>query len=184
MSRVKEEVRKMLDQLPDDVSFEDVQYHIYVRQKLERGLQDLEEGRVLSQEEMERRMAGGAMETVNLGEKLSCFSDYWSPKIVGELNDSYVKLVKFHGEFLWHHHEQEDELFFVIKGTLRMKVRDADRRERELIVREGEFLIVPHGTEHMPIADEEVHVMLLEPKSTLNTGNVTSERTLRELQRL
>src|SRR5262249_3062854 len=86
----------------------------------------------------------GDMETVNLREKLSRFNDYWSPKIVGEVNDSSVKLVKFRGEFLWHHHEQEDELFLVIKGTLRMKVRDPD--ERELVVREGEFLIVPHGT--------------------------------------
>jgi mannose-6-phosphate isomerase-like protein (cupin superfamily) len=124
------------------------------------------------------------MEVVNLAGKLTCFSDYWSPKIVGELNDAYVKLVKFRGEFLWHHHEEEDELFLVIKGTLRMKVRDSDQRESELIVREGEFLIVPRGTEHLPIADEEVHVMLFEPKSALNTGNVTTERTVRDLQRL
>jgi mannose-6-phosphate isomerase-like protein (cupin superfamily) len=124
------------------------------------------------------------METVNLASKLSCFNDYWSPKIVGELNDAYVKLVKFRGEFLWHHHALEDELFLVIKGTLRMKVRDGHQREQELIVREGEFLIVPHGTEHMPIADEEVHVLLVEPRTTLNTGNVANERTITELGRL
>jgi mannose-6-phosphate isomerase-like protein (cupin superfamily) len=127
---------------------------------------------------------GNSMEAVDLARKLACFTDYWSPKIVGELNDAYVKLVKFHGEFLWHLHEQEDKLFLVIKGTLRMKVRGPDQRESELIVREGEFLIIPHGTEHLPIADEEVHVMLLEPKTTLNTGNVTNERTVTELQRL
>jgi mannose-6-phosphate isomerase-like protein (cupin superfamily) len=124
------------------------------------------------------------METVNLEEKLACFNDTWSPKIVGELNDAYVKLVKFRGEFLWHHHAREDELFLVIKGTLRLKVRDGDQREHELIVREGEFLIVPHGTEHMPVADEEVHVLLMEPKTTLNTGNLTNERTVAELPRL
>jgi mannose-6-phosphate isomerase-like protein (cupin superfamily) len=124
------------------------------------------------------------METVNLASKLACFNDTWSPKIVGELNDAYVKLVKFRGEFLWHHHAQEDELFLVIKGTLRMKVRNGNQREHELIVREGEFLIVPHGTEHMPVADEEVHVLLMEPKTTLNTGNLTNERTVAELPRL
>src|SRR5262245_16812242 len=124
------------------------------------------------------------METVNLASKLSCFNDYWSPKIVGELNDSYVKLVKFRGEFVWHHHAVEDELFFVIKGTFRMKVRDSDRQEHGLFVREGEFLIVTRDTEHRPIADEEVHVLLLEPKTTLNTGNVTNERTVTKLQRL
>jgi mannose-6-phosphate isomerase-like protein (cupin superfamily) len=128
--------------------------------------------------------ADRALETVNVASKLSCFNDYWSPKIVGELNDSYVKLVKFRGEFLWHHHAREDELFLVVKGTLRMKVRDGDQGEHELIVRAGEFLIVPHGTEHMPIAEEEVHVLLMEPKTTLNTGNITTELTVTELQRL
>ncbi len=123
------------------------------------------------------------MKTVNVAEKFSRFSDYWNPKIVGELNDSYVKLVKLRGEFLWHRHEAEDELFLVVRGRLRMKVRE-DTGERELIVDEGEFLIVPRGTEHLPVADEEVHVLLLEPRSTLNTGNVRNERTVEQLQHL
>lgn len=116
---------------------------------------------------------------VNLAEKLGRFSEYWSPKIVGEVNDSYVKLVKFKGEFVWHHHEREDELFLVLKGRLLMKFRD-----RDIWIDEGEFIIVPRGVEHMPIAEEEVHVMLLEPKTTLNTGNVENERTLHDLQRI
>jgi len=119
------------------------------------------------------------MQTVNLAEKFGSFSDRWSPKIIGELNDFHVKAVKLQGEFVWHHHEQEDELFLVTKGTLRMKFRD-----REAVVREGEFIIVPHGVEHLPVADEEVHVVLFEPKSTLNTGNVTNERTVVQLQRI
>ena len=123
------------------------------------------------------------METVKLAVKFASFNEPWSPKIVGEVNDSYVKLVKFTGEFVWHHHDAEDELFFVVKGTLRMKYKESGR-ERELVVQPGEFVIVPRGTEHMPIADEEVEVMLLEPKSTLNTGNVRNERTLEELERL
>jgi mannose-6-phosphate isomerase-like protein (cupin superfamily) len=123
------------------------------------------------------------MQVINLSHKLASFSDYWSPKIVGEVNDSYVKLVKFSGEFLWHHHEHEDELFLVIQGELRMKIRDKEG-EWELRLKPGEFVIVPRGTEHLPIADREVHVLLLEPKSTLNTGNVVNERTVPQLQRL
>jgi mannose-6-phosphate isomerase-like protein (cupin superfamily) len=119
------------------------------------------------------------MELVNINEKLSRFSDHWNPKIVGELNDSYVKLVKLKGEFIWHHHENEDELFLVIKGELRMRLRDGDVR-----IGPGEFLIVPRGVEHMPVADEEVHLLLLEPKTTLNTGNVRNERTREELARI
>lgn len=119
------------------------------------------------------------MEKVNLEEKFSSFSDRWSPKIIGELNDFHVKAVKLKGEFIWHHHDDEDEMFLVVAGTLRMKFRD-----REAIIREGEFIIVPHGVEHLPIADEEVHVVLFEPKSTLNTGNVTNERTVAQLQRI
>ena len=119
------------------------------------------------------------MHTVNLVEKFRQFSDYWNPRVVGELNDCHVKAVKIKGEFIWHHHDIEDELFLVVKGTLRMRFRD-----REEIVREGEFLVVPHGVEHMPVAEEEVHMILLEPKSTLNTGNVTNERTVRQLERL
>ena len=123
------------------------------------------------------------MEVVNVERKLAQFSEYWSPKITGEVNDAYVKLVKFKGEFVWHHHEREDELFLVIRGRLRMKLREHGV-EREETILPGEFIIVPRGLEHMPIADEEVEVMLLEPKSTLNTGNVRNERTLEKLQRI
>jgi mannose-6-phosphate isomerase-like protein (cupin superfamily) len=119
------------------------------------------------------------IEKVSLTEKLGSFGDYWSPKIVGEVNDSFVKLVKLKGEFVWHHHEAEDELFLVVKGSLLMRLRDGDIR-----VEEGEFIIIPRGVEHLPIADEEVHVLLLEPKSTLNTGNVVSERTVAVPQRI
>jgi mannose-6-phosphate isomerase-like protein (cupin superfamily) len=122
------------------------------------------------------------MEKVNLAQKLSLFSDYYSPKIVGELNDSQVKLVKVKGEFVWHHHDVEDELFLIIKGTLRMKYFDG-REEKELQLVEGEFVIVPHGVEHKPVADEEVHLLLLEPRTTLNTGNVRNERTMEQLQK-
>jgi len=121
------------------------------------------------------------MDKVNLAQKLSLFSDYYSPKIVGELNDSHVKLVKLKGEFVWHHHDVEDELFLVIKGTLRMKLFE-NGEEREVKVNEGEFIIIPHGVEHKPVADEEVHLMLLEPKGTLNTCNVKNERTVADLQ--
>ena len=123
------------------------------------------------------------MDKVNLAQKFSLFSDQYSPKIAGELNDFYVKLVKFRGPFVWHHHDEEDELFFVVKGTMRMGVRE-NGVEREIVVGPGEFIIMPHGVEHCPSADEEVQVMLLEPKSTLNTGNVESESTLRELEKV
>ncbi len=119
------------------------------------------------------------MDKVNLAEKFSLFADHWSPKIVGELNDSYVKLVKLKGEFVWHHHEKEDELFLVVKGKLLIRLRD-----RDLWLQEGEFVIIPKGVEHLPVAEEETHVLLLEPKTTLNTGNVRSEKTLANLQRI
>jgi mannose-6-phosphate isomerase-like protein (cupin superfamily) len=119
------------------------------------------------------------MESVNLAEKFRRFGDHWSPKIVGELNDSYVKLVKLKGEFVWHHHEAEDELFLVVKGRLLLRFRD-----RDVWINEGEFAIVPRGVDHLPIAPEEVHVVLIEPKSTLNTGNVRNERTVDALQRI
>jgi mannose-6-phosphate isomerase-like protein (cupin superfamily) len=119
------------------------------------------------------------MQAVNLEEKFRQFQEHWSPKIAGEVNDCYVKLVKFKGEFVWHHHENEDELFLVVKGRLRMRFRD-----REVWVNEGEFIIVPKGVEHLPVADQEVHVVLLEPKSTLNTGNVRNARTLEKLERI
>jgi mannose-6-phosphate isomerase-like protein (cupin superfamily) len=119
------------------------------------------------------------MHVVNLAEKFAAFADCWSPKIAGELNDTYVKLVKLKGEFIWHHHENEDELFLVVSGRLRMRFRDG-----EVTVNPGEFLIVPRGVEHLPVAEEEVHVVLIEPRSTLNTGNVRNERTLAELDHI
>lgn len=119
------------------------------------------------------------IEVVSLTEKLGSFQDYWTPKIVGELNDSFVKLVKLKGEFVWHHHETEDELFLVVKGSLLIKLRDRDIR-----VESGEFVIIPRGLEHLPVAEDEVHVLLLEPKSTLNTGNVTNERTVAQLDHI
>jgi mannose-6-phosphate isomerase-like protein (cupin superfamily) len=112
------------------------------------------------------------VQKVNLLEKLGRFQDFWSPKAVGAVNDFHVKLVKLKGDFVWHSHETEDELFLVLKGRLRMQFRD-----REVSVEPGEFIIVPHGTEHRPVADEEVHVLLLEPKSTVNTGTTGGDRT-------
>jgi mannose-6-phosphate isomerase-like protein (cupin superfamily) len=119
------------------------------------------------------------MNKVNLAQKFSLIQEYWSPKIVGEINDSYIKLGKFKGEFVWHHHETEDELFLVVKGRLLIKLRDQD-----IFLEEGEFVIIPKGVEHLPIAEEEAHVLLLEPKSTLNTGNIQNERTIADLERI
>jgi mannose-6-phosphate isomerase-like protein (cupin superfamily) len=116
---------------------------------------------------------------VNLNDKLSLFHDRWSPKIVGEVNDCAVKLVKLQGEFLWHSHEREDELFLVLKGRLRIRLRDGD-----VELAEGEFLVVPRRVEHMPVAEQEASVLLFEPKSTLNTGDVINERTVPELERI
>jgi mannose-6-phosphate isomerase-like protein (cupin superfamily) len=113
---------------------------------------------------------------INLKQKLSLFSDHWSPKIVGELNGQYLKLVKVKGEFQWHHHEDEDEMFLVVKGSLTMRLRDGDT-----VLNEGEFIIIPRGVEHCPAAEEETHILLFEPKTTLNTGNVVSERTVKDL---
>lgn len=116
---------------------------------------------------------------VNLLQKFALFDDYWSPKVVGELNGQLVKLVKFRGEFVWHHHELEDEMFFVVKGDFEMHYR-----ERIDLIREGEFTIVPRMTEHKPVAPQEVWVMLFEPASTLNTGNTENEFTKKNLQQL
>ena len=112
------------------------------------------------------------MDVVNLTQKLALFNDYWHPRIVGELNGQQVKLVKLKGEFVWHHHDAEDELFLVIKGRLLIHLPD-----RELWIGEGEFAIIPRGVEHCPVAQEEVQVLLLEPASTLNTGNLRNDRT-------
>ncbi|HEX4614129.1 MAG TPA: cupin domain-containing protein [Urbifossiella sp.] len=119
------------------------------------------------------------MEKVNLADTFSRFADQWSPKVVGELNGQQVKLVKFQGAFVWHDHAAEDELFLVIRGAFRMEFRD-----RVVELRAGEFLIVPRGVEHRPVADEEVEVLLFEPAGTVNTGNAGGERTVTELQRL
>jgi mannose-6-phosphate isomerase-like protein (cupin superfamily) len=119
------------------------------------------------------------MEKVIIAEKLKLFSEYWSPKIVGELNGQHIKLVKFQGEFVWHKHDDEDEMFLVIEGVLKMELRD-----KTIEIHKNEFLIVPKGTEHRPVADEEVAVMLFEPASTLNTGNTESELTKHNLDKI
>jgi mannose-6-phosphate isomerase-like protein (cupin superfamily) len=119
------------------------------------------------------------MEKVNLQGKLASFTEHWSPKIVGELNGQLIKLVKFQGPFVWHHHESEDEMFLVVKGRFRMEFRDSN-----IWLEEGEFLIVPRGVEHRPVAEEEAHVLLFEPASTLNTGNVRNERTQERLEKI
>lgn len=127
------------------------------------------------------------MEKINLGEKFALFSDYWNPKVVGELNGQQVKLVKVQGEFTWHHHESEDELFLVIQGQLAIEFRDREtlpERTRTVTLNPGEFIIVPKGVEHKPVAAEEAHIMLLEPVATLNTGNVVNEKTVATLQTL
>lgn len=113
------------------------------------------------------------MEPINLAEKFSLIENLWSPKIVAELNDSYVKLGKLKGEFIWHHHENEDELFLVVKGDLTIRLRD-----RDLVLHEGELVVIPKGVEHCPVASEEVHLLLLEPKTTLNTGTEINDRTV------
>ncbi|MFI5450188.1 MAG: cupin domain-containing protein [Candidatus Bathyarchaeia archaeon] len=119
------------------------------------------------------------LEKVNIAQKFTRFNEYWVPYIVGELNDSYVKVDKLKGEFVWHKHEAEDELFLVTKGKLLIKLRD-----RDVWLEEGEFIIIPKGVEHKPVANEEVHVLLIEPKSTLNTGNVKNEKTVAQLKRI
>jgi mannose-6-phosphate isomerase-like protein (cupin superfamily) len=119
------------------------------------------------------------MEKINVLEKFSLFNEQWSPKIVGELNNQQVKLVRFQGDFVWHKHDNEDEMFFVIKGSFLMELRD-----KNIQLNEGEFLIVPKGVEHRPVAEGEAWVMLFEPASTLNTGDVRNERTLLNLEKI
>lgn len=113
------------------------------------------------------------IEVVHLEQKLSLFQEYWSPKIVGELNENYIKVAKFQGEFLWHKHDNEDELFLILKGSLVIQLRDQD-----LTLNEGDLVVIPKGVEHRPVAAEEVHAILIEPKSVVNTGDVASERTI------
>jgi mannose-6-phosphate isomerase-like protein (cupin superfamily) len=119
------------------------------------------------------------IEKVSLAEKLGRFTDYWNPRIVAELNGQHVKLAKLKGAFMWHHHEAEDELFLVLHGRLRMQLRDG-----EVVLGPGEAIVIPRGVEHRPVADDEVHVLLFEPASTLNTGNLRNERTRERLERL
>ncbi len=119
------------------------------------------------------------MQKINLAEKFSLFTNHWEPKILGELNDQYVKIAKLKGEFVWHQHKNEDELFSVIKGSLTIKLRDKD-----IILEEGEFIIIPKGIEHMPVAEEEVHVLMFEPKGTVNTGDTESHKTLGKLEKI
>jgi mannose-6-phosphate isomerase-like protein (cupin superfamily) len=128
------------------------------------------------------------MDKINLAQKLSLINDHWNPRIIGELNGQYLKLEKFKGPFTWHHHDTEDEMFLVVKGRFRMDFREhaGDRSEsgghREVWLEEGEFIIVPRGVEHRPVADEEAEVLLFEPASTLNTGNVQDEFTVPKLE--
>jgi mannose-6-phosphate isomerase-like protein (cupin superfamily) len=119
------------------------------------------------------------MEKINLAEKFSLFTDYYNPRIIGELNNQHVKAVKLKGEFVWHKHDYEDELFLVVKGRLIMELRD-----KIIEINEGEFIIVPHGVEHKPVAEEEVHIILFEPATTVNTGNIQNEMTRKELEKL
>jgi mannose-6-phosphate isomerase-like protein (cupin superfamily) len=124
------------------------------------------------------------MDKINLRQKLSLINDHWNPRIIGGLNGQYLKLVKFQGPFTWHHHETEDEMFLVVKGRFRMEFRDGDggnSAQRDVWLEEGEFIIVPRGVEHRPVADEEAEVLLFEPATTLNTGNVQDEFTVPKL---
>lgn len=121
----------------------------------------------------------GELQKVNIGDKLNAFSEYWQPKVVAELNGQHVKLAKLQGEFVWHHHEHEDELFLVIAGTLRMELRD-----KSIELAPGELLVVPRGVEHRPVAEGEVSILLFEPAGTLNTGNLHNERTVEAPERL
>jgi mannose-6-phosphate isomerase-like protein (cupin superfamily) len=120
-----------------------------------------------------------SVEKANLAQKFSLFNECWVPYIVGELNDSYVKVVKLKGQFVWHKHDAEDELFFVTRGKMVIKLRDKD-----ISLEEGEFVVIPKGVEHMPVADQEAHVVLIEPKSTLNTGDVRNEKTVNQVKRI
>ena len=124
------------------------------------------------------------MHVVNLSEKFSQFSDYYNPKVAADVNGFQIKLVKIKGTFVWHHHDSEDELFMVVHGELHMKLRDADGRESDKTIRAGEFIVVPHGVEHMPYALEETHILLFEPATTLNTGNLRDQHTVTTLERI
>jgi mannose-6-phosphate isomerase-like protein (cupin superfamily) len=124
------------------------------------------------------------IQKINLAEKFASFSDYYKPRIAAELNGQMVKLVKFDSPFVWHHHDHEDEMFLVVKGRFKMEFKEQDGRERHEWIEEGEFIVMPRGTEHRPVAEQECWIVLFEPASTLNTGNVTNERTVAKLQHL
>lgn len=124
------------------------------------------------------------MQKINIADKFAKISEFYKPHIAAELNGQMVKLVKFDSPFVWHHHDHEDELFLVVKGRFRMEYRDGNSRERQEWINEGEFIVVPRGVEHRPVAEEECWVVLFEPASTLNTGNVVNERTVAQLQRV
>ena len=140
------------------------------------GITDRRSSVILEINEVKKRYK---MEKVNIQDKLSLFSDYWNPRIVGELNNQHVKLVKFQGEFVWHKHDHEDELFYVVEGEFNMELRD-----KTFTLHQGEFLIVPRGVEHRPVAEKEVSIMLFEPNTTLNTGDASSKLTRSELERI
>lgn len=126
------------------------------------------------------------MNKINLSEKLSLFTDHWNPRIIGELNENYIKLAKLQGDFVWHSHRDEDELFVVLKGKLLIDFKDDKNVSgvRTVAINPGEIIVVPKGVEHRPHGDEEVHIMLIEPKSVINTGEVESELTRKELQQI
>ena len=124
------------------------------------------------------------IQKINLAEKFASFSDYYKPRIAAELNGQMVKLVKFDSPFVWHHHDHEDEMFLVVKGRFKMEFKETDGREHHEWIEEGEFIVMPRGTEHRPVAEQECWIVLFEPASTLNTGNVTNERTVAKLQHL
>jgi len=124
------------------------------------------------------------MQKINLQQKLSLISDHWNPRIAGELNGQYIKLVKFKGPFTWHHHETEDELFMVVHGRFRMDYRDESNSDKSIWIEPGEMIIVPRGVEHCPVAEEECEVLLFEPASTLNTGNTENEFTRKTLDQI
>ena len=172
------ELRTFRDRLRDDPALLD-QYVALKRKIIAEGVTDSLDYCIRKGEFIAGILRGGMIPKVNIREKLALFHDHWSPKIVGELNGQHVKLVKFQGEFVWHKHDHEDELFLVVKGRFRMEYRD-----RHVWLEEGEFLIVPRGVEHRPVAEEEVHVLLFEPAGTLNTGDVGDERTVQEPERI
>ena len=119
------------------------------------------------------------MEPVKLAEKFDLINEYWSPKLLGELNNQAVKIAKLKGEFIWHHHENEDEMFFVIEGSMTIKLRDKD-----ILLNKNEFFIIPKGVEHKPVAENEVLVMMFEPMTTVNTGNVESDMTIIDIEKI